>query len=398
MQRADYRVVLIAYISFVVLGISGSIMGVLWSPHIQEGFGQPLSALGSLLIVAPAAYFVGSLISGRLFASYPVGVMLAAGMFICTAGFAGYVLAPTWEIMVAFGILTGFGGGVLDGGMNIYFAAHFNARLMNWLHASFGMGALIAPQLVNILVLGMGQNWRVIFMLLIVLYSAIGLVYLATRQLWLPVHQATDDRTHTPFRETASLGIVWLGVFIFVGYAGAEAGAGTWAAPLFVSRGIDAVVANNQVTAYWTSFTIARIVFGLIATMFRTENIIRASLAGVIFGAALMWLHPFPGADLIGIIIFGFLLAPLFAITVTAAQERLGPTHAPNAIGFMVAAASLGAGMLPAVAGKLSEVGGLEVIPVFLVIMSVGMLVLYQLSLLPMFAVTKKKHDEPLAA
>ena len=56
---------------------------------------------------------------------------------------AVFATGPTWPVLVLCGLLVGTGGGILDGGMNIYFAANHGPRLMNWLHASFGIGATL---------------------------------------------------------------------------------------------------------------------------------------------------------------------------------------------------------------------------------------------------------------
>ncbi|MCU0513509.1 MAG: MFS transporter [Anaerolineae bacterium] len=391
MARPDYSAVIMAYISFIILGVPGAVIGVLWLPHIQTEFNQPLEALGLLLLTVTAGYFAGSSFSGRLFARYSVGVMLAVSMLIAAVGFAGYLLAPSWEVVVLWGLVTGFGTGVLDGGMNIYFAAHFNARLMNWLHASFGVGSLLAPQLVNQLVLAQGQDWRRVYLVLLVLYAGMALIFFVTRARWRPVHPEAVDRPVASLRQTLRLPLVLVGVVIFAAYAGAEAGAGVWGAPLFQSRGIETAVANNFITAYWLSFTLGRIIVGTFVTAFVPRHLIRACMVGAAIGTGLLVLHPFPGADLAGLVLFGFTLSPVFAVLVTATQERLGAVYAPNAIGLQVAAASLGAGGLPSFAGQLSGWFGLEVIPVFLLALVLIMLIGYQLSLAPLFDLKKQK-------
>jgi hypothetical protein len=35
-------------------------------------------------------------------------------------------------------LITGFGNGTIDAGLNNYVSSYYNARQMNWLHASFG--------------------------------------------------------------------------------------------------------------------------------------------------------------------------------------------------------------------------------------------------------------------
>jgi fucose permease len=390
MARPDYRVVAVAYVSFIILGLPGAIIGPLWTPHLQTEFNQPLDALGWILVTVTSGYFLGSTLSPRLFRWLSVAGGLAASTFLTAAGMLGYVLSPEWWVMAGFGLVVGLGVGVLDGGMNIYFAAHFDARLMNWLHAAFGMGALLAPQLVNLIVIRGGESWRMVYVVLLLLNVALGIVFVFTRARWLPVQDSTAQG-HAPLRATARLGIVWLGVAIFAAYAGLEATAGNWGSAFFQARGVAQATANNWVTAYWLSFTIGRIVFGVFVTRFDASVVIRWCMVGAVVGALLLWWNPLPAADLIGIVVFGFMLAPIFALMVTATQERLGPAHAPNAIGIQVATASIGAGLLPAAIGLLIARFGQVILPPALVVLLVGMLALYLWSLSPSFVLPERQ-------
>jgi fucose permease len=391
MTRTPYLLVAIAYISFIGLGISAAIIGVLWSPHILNDFGQSLEALSAYLLMSTVGYFLGSSISGRVFSRYPVGWVLAGAMALTAVSMAGFGLSPAWWVMVGLSALMGLGTGLLDGGMNIYFAAHFNARLMNWLHASFGVGALVAPQLVNLIVIDQGASWRWVYGLVALGFVVMALAYALTRHLWLPI-QETGHHSGTPYRATLRLGAVWMGIIIFIAYTGAEAGAGTWMAPFFQSQGIAEALGNNWVTAYWLSFTVGRILFGTIATRFAPSTIIRLCLLLALGGLALLAWRPVPEANLLGVVTFGFALSPCFALLITATQERLGPVHAPNAIGLQVAAASLGGGILPALMGATVPFTGIGFLPFMLMGLIFAMLMLYQWSLSPSFAPTRLKQ------
>ena len=396
MPRSTLRVILIAFASFIVLGMHAAVIGVLWSPHILTDFQQSLGDLGVFLVVSTVGYFAGSSSSGRIFSRYPVGIILSLGMCLSGLGILGYALSPSWTVMIALSLVTNFGLGLLDGGMNIYFAAHFNASLMNWLHASFGVGALIAPQLVNGLVLSLNLSWRSAYLAIAALFALSAVLFWLTRQQWLPVHH-TEQHSGMPIQATLRLPVVWMGVIVFVCYTGLEAGAGTWAAPFFQAQAISEAVANNWVTAYWLSFTIGRIFFGAIVTRFRAADMMRLCMLGSLVGALVLVWRPFPEANVLGVLIFGFTLAPCFALMITATQERLGSAHAPNAIGVQVAAASFGGGVVPAVMGSITNSAGILVMPLLLVAMTLVMFVFYQWSLSPSFEIEKVKPVQPLA-
>jgi hypothetical protein len=63
---------------------------------------------------------------------------------------------------------------------------------------------------------------------------------------------------------------------------------------------------------------------------------------------------------------------------ITDTQQRLGPVHAANAIGLQVAAAAVGVGWLPGLAGVLAKHRGLEVIPLFLLVVTIVMFALFE--------------------
>ncbi len=392
-RKTDTTAVLIAFFSFIVLGMPGALLGIVWSPHMRETFSLDLDAVGTLYLATSASYFVASFISGRLFSRYNIGWMLVAGCVLGAVALAGYALAPAWFVIVLFGLVGGFGAGILDSGMNIYFAAHFDSRLMNWLHASFGIGATIAPFIINF-VLANDGSWRVGYWLVSGLYVLTAALYFITRARWLPLNTSpqhtaetgvsapadvTTGSASTPMLSTLRLPIVWVGILLFILFAGLESGTGQWSKSIFFeSRGIQEATAGSWVAFYWLSFTIGRIVFGFIVQRFKAEQLIRVCMFGALAGMALFAWNPFPESGVIALALFGFMLGPIFAMLITATQEHMGRTHAANAIGFQVAAATVGVGALPGLLGVAGVNLGLESIAVALLAFMLMMVVSYE--------------------
>ena len=71
----------------------------------------------------------------------------------------GYPLAPAWSVIVAIGVLGGFGSGAIDAGLNNYLAAEYKESEMQWLHAFFGVGATLSP-LIMTASLSQFVSWR----------------------------------------------------------------------------------------------------------------------------------------------------------------------------------------------------------------------------------------------
>jgi fucose permease len=380
---APLYLVIIAYIGYILLGIPIGLRGVAWESGTRADFGQPVSALGALILANTISYFVSSALASRLIQRFGLGNALLVSFLLTGLALLGYALSPAWPLMITLGVVVGFGLGFVDAAMNVYFAAHHGPRLMNWLHACFGIGSAIAPLLLNF-ILAQGGVWRTAYTVVALLYFVLLLVMIVTRTQWtVSRSDESDDSNPASSRATLTLLIVWVGIFTFFVYGGVEIVPSDWGARLFTAaRGIEQVEANNRISLYWFFFTIGRIVFGFIVPYFKAATLMRACMIGIIIGAALLALPPSDSANtlgVIGLLIGAFAMSPLFALLVTTTQEKLGPVHAPHAISFQVAAASAGIGILPAVTGVIAE-GTPSAVPIVWILLSVLLLVLFEVS------------------
>lgn len=149
----------LAFIAFVGLGMPDGLLGVGW-PSLRADFAVPLDALGSLLAAGVAGYTTSSFLAGTLLARFGAGRMLAWSCLLTGVALLGYTLVPLWWMVVALGVVAGLGAGAIDAGLNTYVAAHFGERLMQWLHASWGLGITSGPLLMTA-GLALWQSWRV---------------------------------------------------------------------------------------------------------------------------------------------------------------------------------------------------------------------------------------------
>jgi len=384
--KNDYVAILIAYLSFIVLGLPSAMLGIAWAsekwPSIQRTFNLSLDAVGVLLLAFTIGYSLASILGGRLYSRCNSSTLFLVGSLLSAAALLGYGTLPSWWLIVTCGTLLGLGSGVLDAGMNIYFAAVYNARLMNWLHACFGIGTVIGPLLMTTILSHDGGTWQTGYMIGAGAYAVVGLLFFLTRTRWRNVGRgAHEEGTHSgvSVRSTLQLPLVWISIGIFLAYAGLEGVATQWTFPLFnKARGIDAVTAGAWLVLLQASFTIGRIFFGFALAYIKPRTLIRICAAILITSTFLLIINPIPNAAFILLALYGFTLAPVWALMVTNMQEQLGPLHGANAIGFMLAAAGIGVGILPGIAGILADRSSLEAIPVVLFTLSIVMMILYE--------------------
>src|SRR5438270_785786 len=209
-------------------------------------------------------------------------------------------------------------------------------------------------------------SWRWGYGLAACLFGATTVLFLRTHVRWrlTPVGDTFPATQGAAIRETLRLPVVWLGIGLFVAYTGLEVSAAQWSFSLFTdSRHVRREIAGLWVSLYWGSFTGGRIFFGAILGWARPVVVMRLCMLGMALSAVLLGWRLLDGAGFVPLALFGFSLSPIFALMITRTQERLGPIHAPNAIGLQVAAAAVGVGVLPGLAGVLANRWGLEIIP-----------------------------------
>ena len=78
-----------------------------------------------------------------------------------------------------------------------------------------------------------------------------------------------------------------------------------------------------------------------------------------------------------GISLTGFSFAPIFPSMVSETSIRVGMKHHANTIGLQMSSAGLGMALIPSIAGVLAKYYGLEIIPIFLIVIFIFMLLIY---------------------
>jgi fucose permease len=211
-------------------------------------------------------------------------------------------------------------------------------------------------------------TWRVGFGILAASNLSLAAVYLFTRKRWtLPHEEQTPEapaQSLVKARETLKLPIVWITLLTFFLYTGLEIGLGQWSFTIALeSRALPENTAGLWTALYWGGLTAGRIILGFIET--NTERLVRLTLFVVVAGAAAFALNLSPTVSLIGLVMVGFGLAPIFPSLIALTPSRIGSDHASNAIGFQIGAAGVGGAILPGLAGVLGDSFGLELIAVF---------------------------------
>ena len=379
------RVLLIAYFSFIVIGMTGGLLNIAWT-YMQDTFNVSLDSLGVILTVATGGILIAAFSNGRIIGQYGIGTVLLGGAILAGIGFGGYIIAPLWVILLILTFIGSLGKGTIDAGMNNFVSANFGTREMNWLHACWGIGLTMAPSIVTFTVLNLELSWQWSYLAAFALIVSLIIAFLLTFKHWhigeektKVAHQPQLEKRSVGFRETLQSSTVRLSVLLFFVYGGVEIGTGQLANTLFVeSRGIDQEISSAWVTFYWLSFTIGRLLGGFLANKLGDLLLMRSSMVLAVGGGILLWLNLGDVTSFLGLAMIGFGLASIFPTLIAQTPARVGVLYAANVIGFQVGFAGFGGAFLPGITGILAENMGLEVISLLIMLNAFSVLFIYE--------------------
>ena len=98
-------------------------------------------------------------------------------------------------------------------------------------------------------------------------------------------------------------------------------------------------------------------------------------------GAGLLIWNPSEIANVLAVAVIGLSIAPIFPAMMSGTRARVGDQYTANTIGMQMAATGLGTAVIPSLLGVLARQISLEIIPVCLLGVYVGLFGFYYLAI-----------------
>lgn len=369
----------LAYVGFISLGLPDGVNGVAW-PSVRDAFSVRSGALGIISITLGTAYVLSSLSAGSLVGRLGVGGVLAGSTALAAAGLGVHATAPHWLPFVFGAALVGLGSGAVDAALNAFVAQTYAAKHVTWLHACYSLGATLGPILMATAIQRIG-TWRIGYAAVAVLLAALGAGFLVTMSGW----RTRPSEPHRPIGDMASTlrhPLARLHLAAFFIYTGLEVVLGQWAYTVLREfRRVPAEAATAWTASYFGAIAVGRVLTGFVVGRFGTD---RTARAGTWAAAVGVTLFAFGHSDTLrggGLVMAGLSLAPVFPCLMSRTPARVGEALAPNAIGFQVSLATVGAALLPALGGVLVTAQGIGAIPTEALGLSFLLVLLHELLL-----------------
>ncbi|MEM1393915.1 MAG: MFS transporter [Cyanobacteria bacterium P01_H01_bin.150] len=371
--------ILLSFYAFIAIGIAEGGLGVL-IPSIIQTYNLTSANITLIFLSQVTGYIFAALSSSILSNRIGLAKTLLIASITLALGLIIYASSPYWWLMVAAGSLLGLGIGLIDAGINSYIAnRQSQADLMGLLHGFYGIGALLGPAVATTS-LALGLFWQSVYL---VFALVVGLFAIA--MLWVVISdykpltkriKKSDKTASANLGQALKTPTVLLSGLLLSVYVGTEASVGNWAYSVqHISRNTPTLIAGYSVSVYWLGLTLGRFISGRFVKIWGANRTLNYSLILLSLSLIAWWLLP---NQLISLPLIGIALAPIFPLTIWLTPQRIPTAIVPAAIGFITSVASLGAAMIPSIAGYFASKFGLEVIPVLMIPLAGLMLVLHR--------------------
>jgi fucose permease len=368
---------LLVFVAFVSLGLPDAVQGVAW-PVIRHDFGRSLGELSYLLMAGASGYFTSGAVGGVMMQRLGVGRVLGISTGLVTAGVITYALTPNLWVMIPAAFVIGIGSGAVDAGLNFYAADKFSVRTMSWLHAFFGVGAMLGPVIMSA-TLSAGTSWRWGYAIIASVTLILTVTFFANARRFdedIEHEGSTGQRPPLSAGTVVRMPLVWLQIAIFFVLTALEVIPSVWTTTILIER-FDVAQGQAGLWAgvYWGTQSVGRFVLPVLAKNVAPSRVIQIAPFGILAGSIMMlmddsWIYR------LGIMVIAFSNASIFPMLMSLTPSRLGRDAAIHAIGWQVSAATVGGALIPSIAGFVAQSSGVIVIPVFMVVMSVMLIFL----------------------
>lgn len=371
-----------SYAGFALVGVNSGVNGVLLVAQMRD-YGVDRATFGVTFFVLSAGFVLAGLSSGGLIGRFGPRATLIAGASAYALASLGMAARPPFAAFAAVQLVTGWGAGILESGLNTYLAARPGATtLLNRLHAFWGTGSLAGPVLATWMT-GF-SSWTAVMLVL----AAACLPVIAGFTLFPgpgPAAGTGPEAASGPERgllgEALRDRAIRAGAVMLAVYVGLEVGVGTWAfSYLTQSRGLGSAAAGYAVSGYWLGLTVGRFVISPLAERagLAAGRMLYGCLAGAAVASGLAWMAPGPATTSAALAVLGFFLGPVFptmmAVTPRLARRGLVPT----AIGVMNSGSVIGGAALPWLAGVIAQGSGMWTLLPYAIVLALVQVALWR--------------------
>jgi fucose permease len=354
-------------------------------PYLQLYYGVNDEKVSLVFIGSFTGYILASLLNVTLSNRITIGHLIISGASI--QGLASLIIAfhpPFIAVAMSYAV-AGFGLAIQDAQFNTYVARLPDAATkLGIVHAIYGVGALMSPTLATLLMHAKvspphfyftNLAWCIVTMSVLSMGFESGSSSSDARSL----STEEDDARVTPLKTVISARAVWAALIFISLYTGAEIGEAGWVVSFLMRERDGGSMSGYASAAFYAGLTSSRVML-LPLTAYLTEKRAVALYCGMALALqAIVWATQLFIVDFIAIAVCGFVMGPVYPVTVSLVTKATPHGYHPGALSLMACFGQSGSALFPFVVGSLSEIYGIKVLQPVLVTLFIVMSLLWQL-------------------
>jgi fucose permease len=258
LDPATRRLYALLLAGFVLFGMTFTVAGAAL-PQIIRTFGWSYTVTGLVLAAGAAGYFLSSFLNGFLVQRFPPRFIMMIGLAVGALSMSLFVRWPSPWLNLLLNLGIGFCQGALEVVTNlevIHMEQKGQSRLMNLIHASSCVGAIIGPAAVGYS-LNKGIPFVAVFIAAAVLFALLAAVVALTR---FPRVQAVPEKGgHSGMRLLRQPLLLLVTAALLI-YVGSEIGVSSWSSEYVVKvLGVSASTGAFAVAMFWLGLLAGRL-------------------------------------------------------------------------------------------------------------------------------------------
>ena len=368
----------IIYAAFISLGLPDGILGASW-PSIYPSIGAPAAGAGAIAMIVSLCTIISSFASGWVSTRLTTAQICIASTGLTIIGLAAMGSANSFALLALTAIPLGLGAGGIDAALNSFAALHMSAMHMNFLHAFWGVGALIGPLAAGFFI-SLG-SWRASYFAIAAAQAVLLGLLVVTRGLWRraevgsgseaasvtadPSVTATSPEVTATGPETGAnavtalepwwrIKLVWPALIAFMSYCALESSFFVWSGTYFVRQfGLDVALAAAASSAFYIGMTIGRFAAGFATRALSNPALLRLGSALLVVGLVVTLASPSAGFAVFGLGVAGFGCAPIYPAIMKEAPRRFGERNVQRLTGIFMGFAYMGSLSMPPILGLI---------------------------------------------
>lgn len=367
---------IIIYAAFISLGLPDSMLGAAW-PSIRVGLNLPIAGAGLVSMIISVGTILSSLMSSRLIKRLGTGKLTLVSVSMTAAALMGFSLGKSYLWLCLMAVPLGLGAGAVDAGLNNFVASHFSARHMSWLHCFWGIGATIGPIIMATCISQRG-TWQRGYLTVAIIQACLVIILLLSLPLWRAFNNNVQEGEVIESKDESLFKLPGIrpALIGFFCYCALESTAGLWGASFLVqTRGVTAAVAAGWISMYYLGITIGRFINGFITAILSNPTLIRYGQFIIGLGACLLLIFNQSYVNLIALILIGMGCAPIYPSMLHETPVRFGKNNSSRLMGIQMAFAYIGTTLVPPTLGLIMGSLGIQLYPIFILILLVVMFV-----------------------